>query len=37
VQWALGDQAAARKTWQVALKRRPDDARLKKRLEQAGP
>lgn len=37
VQWALGDRAAARKTWQDALERRPDDARLKKRLEQAGP
>jgi Tfp pilus assembly protein PilF len=37
VQWALGDQAAARKTWQDALERRPEDARLKKRLEQAGP
>jgi len=37
VQWALGDQATARKTWQDALERRPDDARLKQRLEQAGP
>ena len=37
VQWALGDRAAARKTWQDALERRPDDARLKERLEQAGP
>ena len=37
VQWALGDQAAARKTWQEALERRPDDARLKERLERAGP
>ena len=37
VQWAIGDQAAARKTWQDALERRPEDARLKERLEQAGP
>ena len=37
VQWALGDKTAARKTWQEALERRPDDARLKQRLEQAGP
>lgn len=37
VQWALGDQAAARKTWQAALERRPEDPRLKERLEQAGP
>jgi tetratricopeptide (TPR) repeat protein len=37
VQWALGDRAAARKTWQDALERRPDDPRLKERLEQAGP
>jgi tetratricopeptide (TPR) repeat protein len=37
VQWARGDQAAARRTWQEALERRPDDARLKERLERAGP
>jgi tetratricopeptide (TPR) repeat protein len=37
VQWALGDPAAARRTWQEALERRPDDARLKERLERAGP
>jgi len=37
VQWALGDPAAARKTWQAALERRPDDPRLKERLQQAGP
>lgn len=37
VQWALGDKAAARRTWQEALERRPDDARLKERMERAGP
>ncbi len=37
VQWARGDQAAARRTWQEALERRPDDARLKERLERSGP
>lgn len=37
VQWARGDRDAARRTWQEALERRPDDARLKERLEQAGP
>jgi tetratricopeptide (TPR) repeat protein len=37
VQWALGDREAARRTWQQALERRPDDARLKERLQQAGP
>jgi tetratricopeptide (TPR) repeat protein len=37
VQWALGDRDAARRTWQQALERRPDDARLKERLQQAGP
>jgi Tfp pilus assembly protein PilF len=37
VQWAMGDRAAARKTWQQALERRPDDERLKERLKQAGP
>jgi len=36
VQWALGDQATARQTWQQGLERRPDDARLKERLERAG-
>ncbi len=36
-QWALGDKEAARRTWQQALERRPDDARLKERLEKAGP
>jgi tetratricopeptide (TPR) repeat protein len=37
VQWALGDQAAARATWQKALERHPDDKLLKERLERAGP
>jgi tetratricopeptide (TPR) repeat protein len=37
VQWAMGDQAAARTTWQQALERRPDDSRLKERLKRAGP
>jgi tetratricopeptide (TPR) repeat protein len=37
VQWALGDKAGARVTWAEGLKRRPDDARLKERLERAGP
>jgi tetratricopeptide (TPR) repeat protein len=37
VQWALGKRDEARKTWQDALERRPEDARLKKRLERAGP
>jgi len=36
VQWALGEQAAARQTWRQGLERRPDDARLKERLERAG-
>jgi len=36
VQWALGEQATARQTWQQGLERRPDDARLKERLERAG-
>lgn len=34
VQWAMGDKAGARKTWQEALERHPDDARLKERLER---
>jgi len=37
VQWALGDQAAARATWTAALERYPDDKLLKERLERAGP
>jgi tetratricopeptide (TPR) repeat protein len=37
VQWSLGDQAAARATWQRALENNPDDRRLKERLERARP
>jgi Flp pilus assembly protein TadD len=37
VLWAVGDQAEARKTWQAALERSPDDEKLKERLERAGP
>ena len=37
VQWAMGDQAAARATWQAALERYPGDARLKERLERTQP
>jgi Tfp pilus assembly protein PilF len=35
--WAVGDEAEARKTWQSALERSPDDEKLKQRLERAGP
>ena len=35
--WAMGDEAEARKTWQAALERSPDDAKLRERLERAGP
>lgn len=37
VQWSLGERDAARATWQQALEAHPDDARLKERLERAGP
>ncbi len=37
VQWAMGDEAGARATWQEALENHPDDARLKERLERKGP
>ena len=37
VQWALGNRDEARKTWQEALQRQPENARLKERLERAGP
>ena len=37
VQWALGDKAAARKTWQQALARNPDNTQLQERLKRAGP
>jgi len=37
VQWAMGDQKAARATWQAALLKAPEDKRLRERLERAGP
>jgi tetratricopeptide (TPR) repeat protein len=37
VQWALGNRDQARKTWQDALQRHPENARLKERLERARP
>jgi tetratricopeptide (TPR) repeat protein len=37
VQWAMGDQAAARKTWSAALEKAPDNDKLKQRLARAGP
>jgi tetratricopeptide (TPR) repeat protein len=37
VQYALGNRDQARKTWQDALQRHPENARLKERLERAGP
>jgi tetratricopeptide (TPR) repeat protein len=37
VLWAIGDEAEARKTWQAALERSPEDVRLRERLERAGP
>ncbi len=33
-QWAVGDRAAAQKTWQEALERSPGDPHLKQALEQ---
>jgi tetratricopeptide (TPR) repeat protein len=36
VQWALGEQDAARKTWAAALEKAPDNAELRKRLDRAG-
>jgi tetratricopeptide (TPR) repeat protein len=36
-QWAMGDRAAARQTWTEALERAPDNEKLRKRLESAGP
>jgi len=36
VQWAMGDRAGARKTWQQALERRPDNVQLQERLGRAG-
>jgi len=37
VQWAMGDQAGARKTWAQALEEAPDNEKLRKRIERAGP
>ena len=37
VQWALGNRDEARKTWQDALQRHPENARLRDRLERAEP
>ncbi len=37
VQWAMGDQQAARETWQVALEKAPENEKLRQRLERAGP
>ncbi len=37
VQWAMGDQAAARKTWAAALENAPENEKLRLRLERAGP
>ena len=37
VQWALGNRDEARKSWQDALQRHPENARLRERLERAGP
>jgi predicted negative regulator of RcsB-dependent stress response len=37
VQWAMGDQAAARRTWADALEKSPDNEKLRKRAERAGP
>jgi tetratricopeptide (TPR) repeat protein len=36
VQWAMGDQAGARKTWAAALEEAPDNEKLRKRIERAG-
>ena len=36
VQWAMGQQAAARTTWSAALERAPENEALRKRLERAG-
>jgi tetratricopeptide (TPR) repeat protein len=37
VQWAMGDEAGARATWQGALENHPDDVQLKERLERKRP
>lgn len=36
VQWAMGDQAAARKTWAAALEKAPENEKLRQRIERAG-
>lgn len=36
VQWAMGDQAAARKTWAAALEKAPENDKLRQRIERAG-
>jgi tetratricopeptide (TPR) repeat protein len=36
VQWAMGDQAAARKTWADALEKAPENEKLRLRIERAG-
>ena len=36
VQWAMGDQAAARKTWAAALEEAPENDKLRQRIERAG-
>ena len=36
VQWAMGDQAAARKTWAAALEEAPENDKLRQRLEREG-
>ncbi|HSQ69428.1 MAG TPA: tetratricopeptide repeat protein [Steroidobacteraceae bacterium] len=37
VQWAMGREGEARRTWAEALERHPGNERLEQRLEQAGP
>jgi tetratricopeptide (TPR) repeat protein len=37
VQWAMGDRGGARQTWAKALEDAPDNERLRKRIERAGP
>lgn len=36
VQWAMGDKAAARKTWNESLERHPGNKALEKRIARAG-
>ncbi|MGB7738011.1 MAG: tetratricopeptide repeat protein [Steroidobacteraceae bacterium] len=37
VQWAMGDQKAARATWKAALEKAPENEKLRERIERAGP